>query len=507
MKIGSIMAMLVTALMVSMITVLVYVRYNNGCGMAVVRAHQKMPTELAEKCKSAEAKPLRTNLTSKNKNNNALAITSLGHKSEDTVQMPDSVIAGIMECLQKADAELQKADIEPNASKAVQNIDNAWLGIFEAMQSAGRTGRMTKEIVEFANKIERTANELMQQIANKALKDAMCALENAQAEEQDAAKLLHAVQAVENAEVAGNAGMSERIEHCVYEAPKIMRKSILMIAELIVKNTKSQNNNEMKKFSAAMEALGKVIKSFSLRQSHCQLSQYIDALMQCASKVRQSVGRMSQAATIMEMPLLRIIDGMRKAIYVMVLDIGVDAILSNDYMAELAMEFGKAMDAAESEFQNAVCAENKAKKEIDGMANLNAAVNSSVRTAKESIDRMKKSISGMKKSCETASNAFSKMMEFVARNKHDRAARKLILGKLGHTIDNDAYVMQRGIVKLRRNVKMMVEEIYILEQNVIILEEGVAKIKQKSAMGNKVANPGDKPPIQIFSSFAPFIKF
>lgn len=333
---------------------------------------------------------------------------------------------------------------------------------------------MSDEIMDFSNETVQIADELALQIAAKAIEDARAALKKAyqMEEEKDAAgQLLSAILAVENAEVAGVAKSDDHAEMYMRESAEIMQKAVMIMVGLIVKSMKNQDDDEMEGFCIVTEIFGEITKAFNLNQ---QL-QNSNVLIKSANDVRKSISKMSPNAFFMNIRLSRIIDGMQKAAYIMMRSAGTEVISTDNHIGELLLIFGGAMDAAESEFQNAKLARRTVRFMISD-THLNAAEDSfKITTARQNIKEMKKSLGAMKKECNVITKIFDKLVRAVAKKEQDSALAKSSTAGTGQHANDDVYMQQRTIVALQRDVKNMLEGIYNLEKDIAVLKLDVAK--------------------------------
>lgn len=440
---------------------------------------QVNPAELAGARGSAgENDPLKGNLAGDHEKT-MLLVTDANQEVESAAQ--DFGSAEMW--LQKADEDLRKADAEASADEAMQSIDEAWLSVFKAMQGAFRTGQMVSEVMESANMVVQRADKIAVKIVVRAFRNARNALKNAQNGRRGAARrLLSAIEAVESADVAGNAEIRGVVERHMKEASLLMRKSVEIAVQLMVENAKNQSDNsEMRSFNAAIKTFGKIMQNFDLNQ---RLQNTTGALELCAgalkrnvSKVRQEARRMGRDAAIMGVPLPRIVDSIQKTAHGIMRNIDENVLVQNNDVMVLVVGFVVAVDILDSEVWSAKYERDRAQKAISSMDSLDAAAClSEMVVARESANRMNEKIDKVKKRCETINEKISKMTEIVEK---DKAARGLAPVTLEQSINKDAYVLRKGIVAWRRCIKTMMEDAYNLEQSAVALEQSIVEAEKK----------------------------
>lgn len=402
--------------------------------------------------------------------------------------------------LQKASDELKKPDAELNAGRAMQAIDEAWLSIIEAMQISCGKREITDGIVGSAGVMVQRANELTADIAERALNRAGDALKNAQDAQCDVAKRLQsALEAVENAEVAGNAEVDGNIENYMREASKIMQKSIEAMARIVIENAKKQpsNSHEVRGLNKAMRALRREIRKLDLDQ--CIFFQLFNPLLQSTEALRQCAAKMGSGACVLGVSLSRIIDAVRKTTYGMLRSMKLPVSTCDVNMKVLILRFNKtlyeAWDTIEPKDEEARCAQLLAGETVANDAcDLSAAAKSSrIAAARRIADDLKKSIVLMKKECNAANRKFNEMVSTIIKERRAKAAREkntisgnFVFDLSEQNIEHDLYVLQKCVVNRRSRIMSMMEHAYYFAgQKAARMERRISEAEQKAAAGKQ----------------------
>lgn len=399
------------------------------------------------------------------------------------------------EKLREADAELLKTEAELNISKATQNIDEAWLDAIKAMQCVSEAEKLSGEIVEFAGQIVQKADKVTEEIFSRALKRAKGSLREAYGKRQDSRKqLLSAIEAIENADVAGNT------EAHIYITSNLMQESIGIVIELITASAEDQCSNEMREFSEATRVFGEAIQGFKLNRPCHRLLRDNETQAQSAIKLRQgaqnarrAASRVEQGAIIMGLPLPRIVHAIGKATYRMMEGIGAEVSACGEGMLELREGFKKAVEAFNFEYWRAkgavdvVAISVYSYKMADELSTTEKA--SSLAYIMQSIGQAENGIGidKVKERYELVNERFNKMAKMIAEKEQirvmyekDKILQELASSRPVRDIDYDAYVhaLQRNIVGWRINVFNVMKYAYDLEKNATCLKQCVAEIER-----------------------------
>lgn len=393
------------------------------------------------------------------------------------------------DALLDADEKLQAADEERNTSEAKQHIDVAWLSLIKAMQRVGELGKPTNAIMDFIDKIVQKIDELTEQMAAMAIKKANGALNDAEAEFPGIAKRLQsAIETLENADVAANAEICGVPEKYMREVFGVMRRSVKIVVELVLEDTKNRGDDDAKGFTEAMKAFGEALESFNSNPPDRRL--VVEAAMmlkQSADKVHQEAGMMGPAAIIMTVKLSRIVGGIQKAVYAIMRNTITDVLLFDEKTMEQVNCFDGAARAVKLEFHDFVAKEYEFAEATKSLCSLDAAARESKTTDMDQmVDQIRASVGKIKERCKAVSREFKKMMEIIkmeerAKRKYggNKSPGKGTAGDLGQEICSGAYLLEKVAVVRRRILLWILERAYGHEQRLANLEQKFAKVKRK----------------------------
>lgn len=369
-------------------------------------------------------------------------------------------------------ADVQNTDAELDASKTVQNINESWLHAIKVVRYISDAGKMTDKTTEFADDVVRSADKLARSMADMALKKARAALANAQNAEQDGfGRLLSAVETVENAEMATNANGCEGAEEYVRAASELVQASIVVVVSLVVKGSEYQRSNGILGFSEAMKGFGEAVQEFSSKEPHKPVLQCDEALRQNAGKVEQEAGKMEQGAAVMGMPLSRILEGVRRAVYVMLPSTSTLVLAQDKSIVVLVKNFDKAMRIIMSELDDTKNVKSIAEQAINAMGGPGSEARAlNATTARLCISEIKKRIAKIKEESKLMNEYFSEMTEMIAKGGQGKASDAPEQG-----INIDAYILQKSIMVCRRSTLEMMKIPHILEKSIAELEPKAAE--------------------------------
>lgn len=426
----------------------------------------------------------------------------LNYEADKARQMPGIVACSAEEWLQKAvdilhevGSALQKTIAEINTGEAMRSINEAWLYIIKALQSANEMGRLTNDIIERANKTMQEADDLAVHLVDTALDIVDVAQEDAQNESQDAGKRLQgAIQVVENMEVIENAEVHRYFEARTREVlSMVLQRAIDIVAMLLVEYARSQSDYGTKGFSSAIELIGEAINNFDTGQELRQYQRNADALKQSAGRAMQEASKAGRKARVLNMDLSRIIDGILKTIYMKMPDVDVADPISNIVIRRLVIKFGNVVIALHSKFQGIAYALGKAMEMAKDMNDSDAAaMPSRIATVKKGIKNIKKSINiqETKQRCRILNVEFNNILEIIAAEEQARTVHEkdsgsdfLVFDDQQQDISKDTYVLQKFVVRWRKCIIRTMEKLYNLESGIAYMEQCVAEAEQKVSTG------------------------
>lgn len=390
------------------------------------------------------------------------------------------------ENLQNISTELEKADVELNISKIMQNSKEAWLCVIETTQLVFEIGGLSGKIMAAIDILMQKANDLTKEISVRAINKAFDALATAKETQHSTSKrLLCAIEAVEDAEVVGNIEACRKNEKFILLASRILQESTELIVVLILENASNQENSEMERFYVIMDIFKRAVCAFDLTRP--AIIRLFRLLVRSIGFLEQEVSEIGHEVVIMDVPASRILGAMRKTVYGTLRGVDLSAAAHNEDIMALIAGFDStlidAWDTMKSKGEVAVYAELLLREVMDRKIDESAAMGNiyKVQEMNRIVNTIKKIFDTMKEKKHAVKQKFNEMLHMIVEEKQVQAlggkyriSKNRIIRDPEPGIFWDLYLLERSIANHRvRIMKIMMYNHISTEQKIANLERDV----------------------------------